>query len=575
MRVRRVAIAVTAGGVLALAAATAATVARHGGDARGGRGAGVITLQVAAGIAIYAAGSFVAIVRAARLPGLLLAAVGPVLYLGALPLPEAGGAVLFTAALASGPSAATLAAAGTLLYLRSTRTTLNRIAAAAALAVTAVWLGLVPTIVYDPDAAGCFTCPQNLILARGSLHLHDALVRSGLYAGVVACAALSILILVGWSSLERAVAIVVAPVMLGGAASAAVSAVAFGHATRTGFPFLDATTRELWIGQCVFAAVIAAGIALEFVRTRVLSHRIASMVVDAFPTASALRAALAQSAGDPDLYVVFPHGGSSVVDADGRVLDEAGYDGAVTNIVRNGETVAQLRHAKPHSHAPERLAEAARVAGLVLEYASSKARLRAHLAELKASRARIVVAGDTERRRLERDLHDGAQQRLIALSVGLQRPRHDGRTLTRAREEVQTALDELRLLAHGIHPAALTDAGLVASLRELAEGSRVPIRFEDLAADPVPPEIAIGLYRVVLDSVRCAERAGDGGPVSVNVEISAGSFRTHLTLPGVDAETGRHRLQHAFDRVAALGGEAHLRTVADGTAVDVWIPCES
>src|SRR5262249_27359815 len=129
------------------------------------------------------------------------------------------------------------------------------------------------------------------------------------------------------------------------------------------------------------------------------------------------------------------------------------------------------------------LASAAAAVRLALENERLQAELRAQLAELQASRQRIVAAGDDERRRLERDLHDGAQQRLLSLGLALQLararlgPHANGATelLTEADHELRAALDELRELARGIHPAVLTERGLAAALRSLVDRALVPV----------------------------------------------------------------------------------------------------
>ena len=134
-----------------------------------------------------------------------------------------------------------------------------------------------------------------------------------------------------------------------------------------------------------------------------------------------------------------------------------------TDVARGGMLVAQLRHRELGAHASRRLADAVRAAGLALEHTSSRARLRAQLGDLTASRARIVEIADGERKRLERNLHDGAQQRLIALSVALAVPGEPA--AAEARGQVLAALDELREIAHGIHPVSLSDSGIVGSVR--------------------------------------------------------------------------------------------------------------
>ena len=218
----------------------------------------------------------------------------------------------------------------------------------------------------------------------------------------------------------RPVRCVAAPVQLGAAVAVAAATIAFAHEARLGIVPHDQQTRVLWLVECLALCVVAAGAVVEIVRARLLSHRIAGIVIDAMPSPEALRSTLAASVGDTTLSVAFPRGDGSAIDSDGRLVELQTPGSEVTEVMRGGEVVAYLRHASELGGTSERLAEAARGAGLALEHASSRARLRAQLAELQTSRARIVEIGDGERRRLERNLHDGAQQRLIALSVALQ-----------------------------------------------------------------------------------------------------------------------------------------------------------
>ncbi|HEY3613776.1 MAG TPA: histidine kinase [Gaiellales bacterium] len=572
---RALLIAATALAVAALAVAAVASVHRHPDASLGGGDAAAIALEVASACALVAAGSSIALIRAARLTGALIAAAGFALLLGALPVPQTGGAFLFTAALAGGTSAAALAGAGALVYLRRGRVLPDGLVAAAAVAASGLWLGLLPTLAFDRRQAGCFACADNLLLVHGDAALHDDLTTSGLYAAAFACGGLALLACTRWATSAHVVRRVAAPVLVGAAAAAACAAVAFARRAGSESGAVDTTARELWLLQCAALAVVALGVLGELLRARLLSHRIAGIIVGSLPTPDALRAALAESAGDPGLAVVYPQLDGGVVDADGLPASAAPAGTVVTAVTRGRETLAQLRHAGHLEHAPERLAEAVRTASLGLEHASSRAGLRARLHELTASRTRIVEVGDAERRRLERNLHDGAQQRLIALSVALGRSTDGAPAVARARSEILVALDELRALAHGIHPAALTDAGIEAALRELADGSRVPVTLEIASLDRRSPACEGALYRTVLDAVQCAERRGDGRAVTVAVASAADDLRLRLSLPGVEAAAAAMALEHASDRVAALAGDMSVTRSGSGTAVEVRVPCAS
>jgi len=204
---------------------------------------------------------------------------------------------------------------------------------------------------------------------------------------------------------------------------------------------------------------------------------------------------------------------------------------------------------------------------------SSRARLRAELADLTASRARIVEIADAERRRLERNLHDGAQQRLIALSEALGAASHPP-AVAEARAEVLAALEELRTLAHGIHPASLSDGGIVPSVRELADASNVPLRLDVRPLDRLPTRIESAAYRVVVECVRTAERHGRGDTVSVALAMGELGLTATVRLPGVPPDVVRRELRHADDRVTAAGGELAVEANGSGETV-VELRCAS
>jgi signal transduction histidine kinase len=226
------------------------------------------------------------------------------------------------------------------------------------------------------------------------------------------------------------------------------------------------------------------------------------------------------------------------------------------------------------------LESAGSAARLALENTRLQAELRAQLAELRASRARIVEAADAERRRLERDLHDGAQQRLLALGLALQLLRDgssDQELLAQAEEELQTALRELRDLARGIHPTILSEQGLGPAVRSLADRAPVPVRVE--AVDeryPAPVEAAV--YFVVAEAL--ANIAKHAGARSAVVSLARANGKLVVEINddgrgGAVAHVGGG-LQGLADRVAAAGGT--LAIVSDhgaGTSLHVEVPCES
>src|SRR5204863_1353941 len=182
------------------------------------------------------------------------------------------------------------------------------------------------------------------------------------------------------------------------------------------------------------------------------------------------------------LDVAYRLGNGRYVDAAGGVVElPHGNDRAVTSVTVGGEEVAVLVHDPALLDDPQLVESVQATAGLVLENERLAAEVRSQLAEVRASRGRIVAAADAERRRIERNLHDGAQQRLVTLSLalGLEASRVDeaaaAHVLSRARNDVEEAIAELRELARGIHPTLLRDEGLQAAVEALARRATLPV----------------------------------------------------------------------------------------------------
>jgi signal transduction histidine kinase len=208
---------------------------------------------------------------------------------------------------------------------------------------------------------------------------------------------------------------------------------------------------------------------------------------------------------------------------------------------------------------PGLLQEATAAARLAIENERLQAELRAQLEELKASRTRIIETGDTARRRLERDLHDGAQQRLLALAYDLHVARARAEAggepalatlLTAAADEAQAALGELRDLAHGIYPAILAEAGLAPALQTLADEAPLAVELRDVTAARYGTPIETAAYRTVVESI--ADAANRDATV-VSVDVNREGDRLIVTV-GDDGADRTTPLVHVADRVGALGG---------------------
>jgi signal transduction histidine kinase len=208
--------------------------------------------------------------------------------------------------------------------------------------------------------------------------------------------------------------------------------------------------------------------------------------------------------------------------------------------------------------------------------------LRESLEELRASRARVVAAGDAARRQLERDLHDGAQSRLVALALLLRVARNRAGAdpeladlLGRAQDELQASLTELRELARGIHPAVLTDRGLAPALDALVTRAPVPVTVEAGDVEPLPPPVEIAAYFVVSEALANVAKYSRATHATVALERANGHLTVEVADDGVggaDAASGSG-LRGLADRVAALEGTLSLDSPAGrGTRLRARIP---
>jgi signal transduction histidine kinase len=274
-------------------------------------------------------------------------------------------------------------------------------------------------------------------------------------------------------------------------------------------------------------------------------------------------------------------------DFDGRpvALPTEGGDRATTMIDRNGEHVAALIHDPALADQPELLEAVSAATGIAIENGRLHVELRAHLEELRGSRARVIEAGQKERQRLERDLHDGAQQRLIALSLELslleQELEADDDTaerLARARQEIATSLGELREIARGIHPAVVSGHGLGVALEQLTARAPVPVRLTVVVDERLPEPIEVAAYYLVSESLANVAKHADATSATVEVSRSHGQVVVEIIDDGVggaDSERGSG-LRGLADRVEALGGRLRVWSPSGGgTRVKAEIPCVS
>jgi signal transduction histidine kinase len=303
------------------------------------------------------------------------------------------------------------------------------------------------------------------------------------------------------------------------------------------------------------------------------------------PAPADLRDALAHALRDPSLTLAYwlPDY-QTYVDLDGREVQLPDGDGRrATLIEQNGAQVAALIHDGTLDDEPQLLEAVGAAAGISLENGRLHAELRARLEELKGSRTRVIEAGHRERQRLERDLHDGAQQRLIALSLDLSMleqtlgDRPDLQVqLNQARREIALSLEELRDVARSIHPAVLTGHGLAIALESITARAPLPVRLEVDLDGRLPERVEVAAFYVVSESLTNIAKHAQASDAAVVVAKSGAGLVVEIVDDGVggaDTERGSG-LRGLADRVEALGGRLRVWTpIGGGTRVQAEIPC--
>ena len=306
------------------------------------------------------------------------------------------------------------------------------------------------------------------------------------------------------------------------------------------------------------------------------------------PAPADLRDVLAGALRDPSLTLAYwlPEFGS-YADHEGRGVELPGPDGQqrLTPIDRDGVHVAALLHDPALADEPELLDAVTAAAGIAIENGRLHAELKARLEELRGSRFRVIEAEQKERQRLERNLHDGAQQRLIALSLELsllEEQLEDDPALSErlgfARREIAASLGELREVAHGIHPAVVSGHGLDVALEQLVARAPVPIRLTLRVGERLPEQLEVAAYYLVSESLANLGKHAEASSATVEVTRSEGQLLVEVAddgIGGADTERGSG-LRGLADRVEALGGRLRVWSpVGGGTRVRAEIPCAS
>jgi signal transduction histidine kinase len=425
---------------------------------------------------------------------------------------------------------------------------------------------------------GCeHDCPRNLLLIEPNDALADVYVAIVGVAGVGLLGAVCVLSVMRWRRASVPERRILAPVL----ATGCLAAACFAIAAATGSAALN------WIAWGWLVALPFAFLA-GVLRARLARSAVADLMIElrANPAPDALRDSLARALGDPSLALAFwlPEYGS-YADLDGSPVElvDANGDRTTTLIERDGRPVAALLHHSSLHDEPGRLDAVAAAAAMALENVRLNVELRARLDELKGSRARIVEAGDSERRRLERNLHDGAQQRMVAIALQLRLlkgqvrgdPEMAEQLLTAASEELALSLKELRDLARGLHPAVL-EQGLPAALDSLANRSTVPTTVTFEASERLPERVELAAYFVASEALTNVVKYAQATAVTVRVWLAGRVARIEIADDGIGGadDTNGSGLRGLADRVEALDGRLLVSSPpGGGTVVTAEMPC--
>jgi signal transduction histidine kinase len=450
------------------------------------------------------------------------------------------------------------------------------------------WVALAGlTHLFWNPAGDCRGCPRNLVFVGTHPVLSTVLGTITLAVMVFVVVSASVLQIHRWRRATRPARRALTPVVWTGAAAilaflAWIVPVAWFHLTNRS---------PVFVVLAVMVEVAGAAVPLAFLagllRTRLRHAVIADLVVelDRAPALTQPRDAIARALGDPELQLGFwlPEQGR-YVDFEGREMPLPAGDAhqAVTLLESDSAPLAALVFDPSLLDDRILLDAVGSAARLALENSRLHAELQAKLAEVRASRARIVAASDAERRKIERDLHDGAQQHLLGIRLALRMARSRLRDtaalealIEEADAEVAAAIDEVRRLARGIHPAVLSEAGLRAALCDLARRSLVPVTVTAPAAR-LPAAIEAASYFVVAEALANIAKHARASAATIEVWRADGQLVVEVADNGVGGAAARSGtgLANLQDRVSALEGTFSVDSRdEDGTVIRAVIPC--
>jgi signal transduction histidine kinase len=565
--------------VATLASARAHSVGSFAGSAVPGA-----AIELGAAIALAAAGLLSWSARPRNLVGPLLVAASVAWLLPEWSNPQTATALLFTLGLAGFLACAPIVIHIGLAYPRGhVQRRYEQAVVAVAYGGAIVLVGAVPTIVFDPRAGGCIQCPSNLLLMHGDASLNEHMSRFGIRFMVVWSIVAALTLVVRGARSSFAALKAAAPVLVAAGGYLGFSTADLWHSVSRGFISNDSVDVRLWKAQGLALILLAAAVIYGLVRARRIRTSVAQLVVELgrAPRVGGARETLAATLGDPSLELAYRRApGPGYVDVDGNPLSPTvGPGRAATPLVGEGREIAVMLHANHLLSDPGVIEDATTAARLAVENEQLHAEVNAQISAIRASCARIVETADAERKRLERDLHDGAQQRLVTLSLGLRLLRNEAErggasdaisALEHVDAQLRQALAELREVAHGIYPAVLADEGLAAALETLAERLPPSLRLGTLPEERFPAPVEAAAYFAAAEIVR---DLGDDTPANIDIGRADGRLIVAVERAG-PLDDADERLAEIGDRIRALDGEIDADAGSHGDVrIKARIPC--
>ena len=440
-------------------------------------------------------------------------------------------------------------------------------------AFTVTLAGQVAGALVEPDVRDLLSVAPH----AGAAHAID---RAQEFAGIAVALVVLVLLLRRLGELRGAARRSQGPPLAGAAVALTVGVVWLGLviASDGSRPRVETIARAIVV-------CLPIGVVVGILWSRLRRPEASELVVELqAQTPATMGERLAGALGDPTLEIAYRLADGLYVDASGRAVELPRDPGrAVTAITADGKEVAVLVHDPALLDEPALVESVRATAALVLEIERLAAEVRSQLAEVRASRERIVAAADAERRRIERNLHDGAQQRLVTLSValGLEASRGDStattEVLSRAQDEVEQAITELRDLARGIHPTLLREEGLQVAVEALARRASIPVTVHGAVHDRLPDSIELAAYFVVSEALTNVTKHASPTEASVTLVRESGLLRVTITDDGVGGAriaTGSG-LAGLRDRLDALDATLAIDSrPTQGTTVRAELPCE-